>query len=145
MHVKDLMRRQVVTLSVTSTLDIATDIMTMGRIRHLPVVDDGGMLVGIVTQRDLYRAAISSVLRLGEKAEREWLGKVPVFDVMTADVVTVGPEEGIIDALTRLLDRKVGALPVVERGRLVGLLTETDCLRSFRDMLKAGRFTHLLS
>ncbi len=145
MHVKDLMRRQVVTLSSTSTLDIATDIMTMGRIRHLPVVDDAGTLVGIVTQRDLYRAAISSVLRLGEKAEREWLGKVPVFDVMTADVVTVGPEDGIIDALTRLLDRKVGALPVVEHGRLVGLLTETDCLRNFRDMLKTGRFTHLLS
>jgi CBS domain-containing membrane protein len=139
------MRSHVVTLQVSSALDVATDIMTMARIRHLPVVDDSGALVGVVSQRDLFRAAISSVLSLGERTQREWLGKVPVHDVMTTEVVTVGPDDSITDAMQRLLEGKFGCLPVVEHGRIVGLLTETDCLRCFRDMLRAGSFTQLLS
>jgi CBS domain-containing membrane protein len=139
------MRSQVVTLHVTSTLDVATDIMEMARIRHLPVVDAQGELVGIISQRDLYRAAISSVLAVKEGTQREWLGKVPVHAVMTRAVVSVGPEEGIAKAIERMLARKFGCLPVVEGRRLVGLLTESDCLTCFRDLLRAGNFRGLLS
>ena len=145
MRVRDLMRSQVVTLQLDSSLDIATDIMSMARIRHLPVVDESGELVGMVSQRDLFRAAISSVLGMAAGAQREWLGKVPVGQVMTANVVTVGPDDPVTQAIQRLLDGKFGCLPVVEHGRLVGLLTETDCLRCFRDLLKAGNFKELLS
>ena len=145
MRVKDLMRSAVVTLHATSTLNVADDIMTMARIRHLPVVDDAGNLVGIVSQRDLFRAAISSVLSVKEGTQREWLGKVPVHAIMTREVVSVGPEETITRAMERLLEGKFGCLPVVEGRRLVGLLTESDCLRCFRDMLKAGKFRNMLS
>ena len=144
MRVKELMSDRVVTLLMTSTLDLATDIMSMARIRHLPVVDERGGLVGIVSQRDLYRAGISSVLGLTGETQREWLIKIPVHEVMTREVVTVEPEASIVEAMHRLLEGQFGCLPVVENGRLVGLLSETDCLRCFRDMLTAGRFRDLL-
>lgn len=144
MRVRELMTDRVVTLLVTSTLDLATDIMHMARVRHLPVVDERGALLGIVSQRDLYRAAISSVLAVTGETQREWLVKVPVHEVMTRDVVTIGPDASVVDAIHRLMDGKFGCLPVVEGGTLVGLLSETDCLRCFRDLLVAGRFRDLL-
>jgi CBS domain-containing protein len=138
------MRREVVTLHVTSTLDVATDIMRMARIRHLPVVDALGELVGIVSQRDLFRAAISSVLGVTGETQRDWLGTVPVHAIMTRDVVSVGPDESVAQAIERLLAGKFGCLPVIEGRRLVGLLTESDCLACFRDLLSAGAFPDLL-
>ena len=146
MKVKDLMRTNVVTLHLTDALDIAEDIMNMGRIRHLPVVDAGNRVVGIVTQRDLYKASISSVLGFDRAKEHEWLGKVQVRDVMTKAVTTIGPEAGVVEAVDKLVTAKFGCLPVVdEQGTLVGLLTETDCLRCFRDLLKMGTFKDWLS
>ena len=144
MKVRELMSERVVTLLMTSTLDLATDIMNMARIRHLPVVDESGRLVGMVSQRDLYRAGISSVLSLTGETQRDWLIKVPVHHVMTRDVVTIGPDASVLEATQRLLDGKFGCLPVVDGGKLVGLLSETDCLRCFRDMLTAGQFRDLL-
>jgi CBS-domain-containing membrane protein len=132
-------------LHLTGTLNVATDIMTIGRIRHLPVINDKGGFAGIVSQRDLFRAAISSVLGVGEGPQREWLGKVPVQAVMARHVITVGPEGSVTKAINRLLAGKFGCLPVVEGRQLVGLLTESDCLRCFRDMPKAGNFRELLS
>jgi CBS domain-containing protein len=140
MRVRDLMRSHVVTLSMFDALDVATDIMSMGRIRHLPVVNREQELVGIVSQRDLLKASISSVLGVGEANQREWMGKVPVIDVMTRSVTTIGPEASISEAISRLIKGKIGCLPVVEDGKLAGLITETDLLRCFNDLLQAGRF-----
>jgi len=146
MKVKDLMRTNVVTLHSSDALDIAADIMNMGRIRHLPVVDADNRVVGIVTQRDLYRASISSVLGFAQAKEHEWLGQVTVRDVMTKEVTAIGPEAGVVEAVDKLVTAKFGCLPVVdEQGTLVGLLTETDCLRCFRDLLKMGTFKDWLS
>jgi len=146
MKVQDLMRTNVVTLHSSDALDIAADIMNMGRIRHLPVVDADNRVVGIVTQRDLYRASISSVLGFAQAKEHEWLGQVTVRDVMTKEVTAIGPEAGVVEAVDKLVTAKFGCLPVVdEHGTLVGLLTETDCLRCFRDLLKMGTFKDWLS
>jgi CBS domain-containing protein len=146
MKVKDVMRRSVVTLSVDDNLSVAEDVMTMGRIRHLPVVDGRKRVVGIVTQRDLYKAAISSVLGFTTAKEHEWLGKIKVRDAMTKKVVTIDLEAGITDAVDKMLSKKFGCLPVTDKdGGLAGLLTESDCLRCFRDLLKAGSFKELLS
>ena len=146
MKVQDLMRTNVVTLHSSDALDIAADIMNMGRIRHLPVVDADNRVVGIVTQRDLYRASISSVLGFAQAKEHEWLGQVTVRDVMTKEVTAIGPEAGVVEAVDKLVTAKFGCLPVVdEQGTLVGLLTETDCLRCFRDLLKMGTFKDWLS
>ena len=76
MLVRDLMQHDVVTLKLTDTLGLADDIMELGRIRHLPVLS-GSVVVGIVSQRDLYRAAVSSMLQLPRPAEREWLAQDP--------------------------------------------------------------------
>jgi acetoin utilization protein AcuB len=146
MKVKDLMRTNVVTLHVTDALAIAEDIMNMGRIRHLPVVDADNRVVGIVTQRDLFKASISSVLGFDRTKEHEWLGKVTVRDVMTKKVTMIAPEGGVVEAVDKLVTDKIGCLPVVDgQGKLLGLLTETDCLRCFRDLLKMGTFKDWLS
>ena len=147
MKVKDLMRTNVVTLHVTDALAIAEDIMNMGRIRHLPVVDaDNNRVVGLVTQRDLFKASISSVLGFDRTKEHEWLGKVTVRDVMTKKLTMIAPEGGVVEAVDKLVTDKIGCLPVVDaQGKLLGLLTETDCLRCFRDLLKMGTFKDWLS
>ena len=146
MKVKDLMHTHVVTLHFMDTLGVAEDIMNMGRIRHLPVVDADNRIVGIVTQRDLYKAAVSSVLGFDRSKEHEWLGRVKVQDVMTKTVTMISPEAGVVEAVDRLVAEKIGCLPVVdEQGKLLGLLTETDCLRCFRDLLKMGTFKDWLS
>ena len=120
--------------------------MTMGRIRHLPVVDSRRRVVGLVTQRDLYKAAISSVLGFTKAKEHEWLGKIKVSDAMTKKVMTIDMEASITDVVDKMLSEKFGCLPVTDKdGCLVGLLTESDCLRCFRDLLKAGSFKEFLS
>ena len=78
------MERDVVTLRAGDTLDLAGDIMRLGRIRHLPVMA-GETLVGILSQRDLFRAAISSMLQLGRAAEQQFLATVPVRAAMTPE------------------------------------------------------------
>jgi CBS domain-containing protein len=127
-YVRELMTPEVVSLEVGDHLDLASDIMMLGRIRHMPVMD-GAELVGILTQRDLFRSAISSVLQLRPAAEREWLTTVRVGDVMTSSVITADPEWTIGHAVAVMLRERIGCLPVVDGGRLVGLLSETDCLR----------------
>lgn len=134
MFVADLMQCEVVTLQASDTLDLADDIMRLGRIRHLPVVV-GERVVGILSQRDLFRAAISSVLAFRPTAEREWLGKIRVEEVMAKRVVTARSDWTIRQAVDVMLDKRIGCLPVVDDGRLVGLLSETDCLRLLGRML----------
>ena len=146
MKVKDLMRTNVVTLQAADVLGVADDIMSMGRIRHLPVMDPNNRVIGIVTQRDLYKASVSSVLGFERAKEHEWLGKVRVRDIMTTNVITIGAEAGVVEAVDKMIAGKIGSLPVVdEDGKLVGLLTETDCLRCFHDLLKLGTFKEWLS
>jgi CBS domain-containing protein len=134
MFVRDLMETEVVSLEASDTLDLADDIMRLGRIRHMPVLSRG-KLVGILSQRDLFRAAISSVLKFRWSAERKWLAKIAVREVMTKDVATVAPDTPVRDAVLEMLKHKIGCLPVLEDDKLVGLLSETDCLRYLARLL----------
>jgi len=129
------METSVATLEVSETLDLADQIMRLGRIRHMPVMSHG-RLVGVLSQRDLFRAGISSALRLRRTAEEEWLAKIDVEEVMTRKVTTVGPDDSIHHAVALMLERKIGCLPVVENGALVGLLSESDCLRHLARLLE---------
>jgi CBS domain-containing protein len=135
MEVRQLMVRDVVTLEVGTTLDIVDDVMTLKRIRHLPVMENG-VLVGLVTQRDLFRAGISSILEFRKHAVKEWLAQIQVREVMTQKLVTIGADAPVEDAVALMIDRKIGCLPVVADGKLVGLLSETDCLRYLRRILE---------
>ncbi len=138
MRVADLMQAEPATLNADDHLDLADDIMRLGRIRHLPVVS-GGALVGMLSQRDLYRAGLSSLLQLKYTAERDWLSKIPVKAVMATNVITIDPQASMRRAAARMLEHKIGCLPVVEDGRLVGLLSETDCLRFLTHVLDLAK------
>ena len=128
LRVSDLMSTEVLTLALGDHLDLASDIMKLARIRHMPVLSNG-RLVGIVSQRDLFRTAISSALSLRPAAERAWLAKIPVAEAMTKEVVTAAASWKVGRAVAVMLEKRIGCLPVVDGGRLVGLLSETDCLR----------------
>jgi CBS domain-containing protein len=134
MYVGDLMERHVVTLAASDNLSLADDIMRLGRIRHMPVVS-GERLVGILSQRDLFRFAISSALHLRPAAEREFLRHIVVREAMTAPVITVAPVTSIRAAVGVMTDKRIGCLPVVDDGRLVGLLSESDCMRYLARLL----------
>ena len=130
MLVKELMKTQLVTLNADVKLGFANDIMYLGRIRHLPVVQ-GQALVGILTQRDLYRASLTSILT-NWKENKEFLDSIRVSEVMTKNVITISPDATMEDAAQIMIDKKVGGLPVVqEKTKLIGLITETDVLQYF--------------
>jgi CBS domain-containing protein len=129
MKVRELMTTDVATIGRNDELTIADDIMKMKRLRHLPVLEEG-RLVGILTQRDLFHAALSTALNFGEKAHKEFLKTVVVKEVMTDDVRTIGPDADIKEAARLLIEHRIGCLPVVEGGKLVGIVSETDLLRA---------------
>jgi len=119
-----------VTLSPTDRLDLAGDIMRLGRIRHLPVIEDG-RLVGVVSQRDLLAASLSKTLDFEAEHRRSFSRSVEVAEVMSRDLVTVENAAPLGLAAERMVDRQIGCLPVVDAdGALVGLLTETDLVRA---------------
>ena len=130
MKVRDIMVKEVATLDVQDELSLANDIMRLGRIRHLPVVD-GTHLVGIVSERDLFRSSLAEALGYGTRATRDLMKTVRIKDVMVKDVVTISPEDELKEAVRLMVERKIGCLPVVENERLVGLLTETDILLQY--------------
>ena len=130
MKVRNIMVTELVTLRVDEELSLASDIMNLARIRHLPIVE-GERLVGIISQRDLFRASLASVMGHDYAVTRVHLKSVAIRDAMVKEVITVGPDKGIQEAGRIMLEKKIGCLPVVEGDRLVGLLTETDILRCF--------------
>lgn len=134
MRIRQLMQKDVVTVDAAAHLDVAEDLMRMDRIRHLPVVSDG-RLVGLVTQRDLFRAALSSALARSPQDEQRWLARIPVQQAMTREVLFAHPDAELKYAVEMMLRERVGCLPVVEDGRLIGLLSETDCLRHLAQLL----------
>ena len=127
LKVRDVMTADPTTLKRNDRLTLADDIMRLGRIRHLPVVDDDSQkLVGIVSQRDLFRDALAQALGYGRHAQQKILSTLSVKEVMASDVVTTSPDTSLVEAARLLIERKIGCLPVVENGRLVGILTEGD-------------------
>jgi acetoin utilization protein AcuB len=121
------MSHEVVTLQRNDQLSLADDLMRLGRIRHLPILDDDGEhLVGILSQRDMFRGALARALGFGDRGHRKVLDTLAVKEVMTTEVVTTGPHSPVAEAARVMLERKIGALPVLQDGKLVGILTESD-------------------
>ncbi len=136
MKVKEVMTRDPVTIDPEAPLGTAMDVMRQKRIRHLPVVDDAGRLLGIITDRDLRQAtfapALAEHLSLGAQRRLRGIGQaledLRVKHGMTWVVVTTDPEATIARAAVVMFERRIGSLPVVEDGKLVGILTERDLL-----------------
>jgi acetoin utilization protein AcuB len=135
--VRDWMTRRVVSIGPDAPLVEAAALMRTRKIRHLPVVDPGGRLIGIVTARDLRQALFAPAVQDGLQNLRDVLDSLAVREVMTRGVSSVRAATSIREAARLMYERKVGALPVVERGRLVGLLTESDVLDGFQRVLGA--------
>jgi predicted transcriptional regulator len=126
--VTEIMMGSPVTLKPEDTLDLANDVISLGRIRHIPVVD-AGQLVGLLSERDLLGAAATQIFGLKQKTKSALLKSVLIKDVMKKHVVTVSPQTSIKDAAHLLADKKIGCVPVVSDGAIVGLVTTTDILR----------------
>ena len=129
-QVRDLMSRPVRTLERNDMLSLADSVMRDERIRHLPVLDSAGRLVGLLSQRDLFLNALVRALGHGTMARDRSLRSIVVKEVMTEDVVTTTPETPITAAAQMMVDRKIGCLPVVEGNTLVGILSESDIVSS---------------
>jgi CBS domain-containing protein len=127
--VREIMTAEVTALKRNDSLLIARDIMTLGRVRHFPVIDEENKLVGVVSQRDLYRASLGSVMKYGEKAQRAFLEGIAVKEVMTAPVITIAPHATVQEAARVMMEKKIGCLPVLEGPKLAGIVTETDMLK----------------
>lgn len=131
MFVKQLMSTSVVTIDEQASCREAVALMCRYKVRHLPVVDRQGRLCGIVTDRDLrHHLFRPDVFRaIGDVPVEQLLTAAPVRQVMSAPVVSVELEAGLEEAAARMRTHRVGSLPVVDAGRIVGILTETDLLR----------------
>jgi CBS domain-containing protein len=126
--VREIMMGSPVTLKPEDTLDLANDVISLGRIRHIPVLSDG-RLVGLLSERDLIGAAANQIFGLKQKSKSALLKSVLIKDIMKKKVVTVSPDTAIRDAAHIMATKKIGCVPVVSDGNLVGLLTTTDILR----------------
>ncbi len=140
MFVDKSMTRKVVTISAETPILKARELMNEHEIRHLPVVDEDGRLLGIVTDRDV-RSAMPSILMddFESGSVRERLATVTARDIMTADPVTLSPTYTIQDALLLIQKTRVGAFPVVDdEGRLEGIISVRDLVRAFTNVLGIG-------
>lgn len=145
--VGDAMTQRPITIDPEAPLGTALAVMVERSVRHLPVVDDAGRLVGMITDRDLRCATLAPAIaehlpprwqrRLA--ALRESTEQLRVRDAMTWDCVTTGSDASLAQAAARMVDGRFGALPVVDHGRLVGMLTERDVLRALARLLPSAK------
>ncbi len=125
--VRDYMTQEVSTLPKTASLLEAALLLRKTFFRHLPVVD-GDKLVGILTDRDISRLAPSMLEKITPDEYNSILESTTLERVMTRDPLTVFPDTPLVEAVALLHHKKLGCLPVVEKGKLVGIITVTDML-----------------
>ena len=136
-RVQNLMTENVWTVRDTDALRVVLNPLLTRRFRHVPVLGAEDRLVGILTDRDLRRALPSPLMEIDAAGREALVDDTPVSRVMTKDPTTIEPHATLEQAVGLLLERKIGALPVVDGGKLVGIFTETDALRAFLRMLHA--------
>ena len=127
-RVRDIMGTQLVTISASDRLSTVEDIMTLGHVRHMPVVQ-AGQLVGVVSERDLLRASLSVLSEHRDDERRAFMHMVEIERIMSTPPIVVEPDATIEEAALVMAEKRIGCLPVVDGDQLLGLLTETDILR----------------
>lgn len=127
--VRDVMTKDVATLGRNEKLAVADDVMRLGRIRHLPIVDEDGALAGIVSQRDLFHSGLLRALGFGSHAKDRAMDLLVLKEAMKTEVVTVTPSAPLTEAANTMLEKKIGCLVVVEGKKIVGILTESDFVK----------------
>ena len=137
MLVNERMSRHPLTAKPTLPVDAALKRMRDENVRRFPVVDDAGKLVGIVSEKDLLYAAPSPATSLSIHEMHYLYSRITVEQVMTREVITIDEKAPLEEAARVMVDRKVGALPVMRDGKLVGLITETDIFKILLEMMGA--------
>ncbi len=141
MYVEKIMTHAVITVTPQTKLARIADLMQQHKLRHLPVVDGDNRLMGIISHRDVQRAGPSWITTLDRGEANYLLAKVTAEKIMHRDVVTCSPETLVEEAGCLMRGDKIGCLPVVADGKLVGILTSVDLLDFFLDItgcLQAG-------
>jgi acetoin utilization protein AcuB len=131
------MSKHPLTIPANDSISDAHTYMKQQRVRHLPIVDRTGKMVGLVTEDDLLKAEPSEATLLSVWEIHSLLTKVKVKDVMVKDVITTSEDTPIEEAAHLMLDHKIGCLPVLRDGRLVGIITESDLFRTFMELFAA--------
>ncbi len=136
LRVRDTMTRDVATLGPEASVAQAWALCRERRVRHIPIVEDG-RLVGLISDRDLRDASPVRKSDDGGIGENVF-GWASMRDIMSSDLVTIGPFDTIDHAAKEIHDRRIGCLPVVEDGGLVGIITSSDMMRTLIDLFGAG-------
>ncbi len=139
MLVQDRMTKNPITISPDTPVPDALRLMREHKVRRLPVVDRHGILVGIVSDKDLLYASPSPATTLAVWEIPELLGKLRVDKVMTRGVITVEEDTSLEEAARIMADNKIGGLPVMRDGSLVGIITETDLFKMLLELLGGRR------
>ncbi len=137
MIVGERLSRHPITIAPDVGIEEALKVMREKKIRRLPVLDRQGTLVGIVSEKDLLLASPSPATSLSIHEMHYLLSKMKVFEVMTKDVITVTEYTALEEASRIMVDNKIGGLPVLRDGKLVGIITETDLFKVFIELLGA--------
>jgi CBS domain-containing protein len=138
MQVSEVMATDVVTVGRNDDLRLVDDIMAERHIRHIPVVEDDA-IVGLVSQRDVFSAQMSSTMGYGEKGQRAYLHSILVKEVMAHPVITIAPEAPVSEAIDLIVEKRIGCLPVVRGQQLIGILTKTNLLQRLRTLSASDR------
>ena len=139
MLVRERMSRNPYTISADAPMEEALKQMRANSFRHLPVVDKSGKLVGIVSETDLLYASPTSAASLSIYEMQYLLSRLTVGQVMTKDVITVAEDTPVEDAASIMTDHKIGGLPVLRDGEIIGIITETDLFKLFMELLGARK------
>jgi acetoin utilization protein AcuB len=138
MLVKDRMTPDPITITTETSLKDALELVRSKAFRHLPVLDEDGMLVGIVTEKSLVYASPTPSTTLSVFEVDYVLSRTKIGQVIQGSVITVGPDLPIEEAARVMIDHRIGCLPVVEDQKLIGIISDTDIFRAFVEGLGGG-------
>jgi len=135
--IRDLMTFPVYSLRETDTLQSARVLMDKKRIRHVPITSSDNRFLGLITNRDVLANTISHLANIDPATQDEIDAGIPLQEIMRTDVRTLSPDQKVREAAHVLFHNKYGCLPIVENGKLVGIITEADFLQLTIQLLDA--------
>jgi CBS domain-containing protein len=134
--VKELMSDELYTLKPTNTVHEARELMLQKHIRHIPITNEQGKFVGLITKHDILALSVSELADISQKERDEIESSILLSDVMIRDVVVANEETNLLEAAQFLLDQKHGCLPVFHGTQLIGILTEADFVKLAIHLMK---------
>ncbi|MDX1806508.1 MAG: acetoin utilization AcuB family protein [Paenisporosarcina sp.] len=133
MLVEQMMNTNVLTLQPTHSIKDAIDLLRENKIRHLPITSEDGLVVGVLSDRDIKDATPSNLI----ENQQNDIYATPIEDIMTKNPLIGHPLDFVEEVATIFYDQKIGCLPIVSSGKLVGIVTETDLLYKYIELTGA--------